>query len=97
MPVGQHDDLPVIPSLEEFFGAAVHIADDGFGRTDPLAVQDQPQPQDTVGRRVLRTDVEDHVLATVEFSRIHPNADGQVGRHCLIVPCKDTGEHMPTE
>ena len=61
VPVGQHDDLPVVADLEQLLGAAVHVADDRLGRDDPLAVEDDAQPQHAVRRRVLRADVEHHV------------------------------------
>ena len=59
--VGQHDDLAVVAHLEELLDAAVHVADDRLAGHDALAVERQPQPQDAVGRRVLRPDVEHHV------------------------------------
>ena len=59
--VGQDDDLAVVAHLEQLLGAAVHVAHDGFGRDDALAVDDDPQPQHAVGRGVLRADVQDHV------------------------------------
>jgi hypothetical protein len=61
VPVGEHEDLPVVAHLEQLLGAAVHVADDGLGLDDPLAVEPQAQPQHAVGRRVLRADVEHHV------------------------------------
>ena len=61
VPVGQHDDLPVVADLEELLGAAVHVADDRARRDDPLAVEVSAQPQHAVRRRVLRADVEHHV------------------------------------
>ena len=61
VPVGQHDDLPVVAHLEQLLRAAVHVADDRLGADDALAVDHDPQPQDAVGRRVLRADVEHHV------------------------------------
>ena len=62
MPVGEHDDLAVVAHLEQLLDAAVHVADDGLAGDDPFAVERQPEPQHAVGRRMLRTDVEDHVL-----------------------------------
>ena len=62
--VGQHDDLPVVPGLEQLLRAAVHVADDRLGVLDPLAVQHQPQPQHAVRGGVLRADVEHHVGAS---------------------------------
>ena len=61
--VGEHDDLAVVARLEELLRAAVHIADDRLGVLDPLAVQDEPQPQHAVRGRVLGADVEHHVGA----------------------------------
>src|SRR5690606_994106 len=59
---------------EEFLGSAVHVTDDGFGRHDPFAVEHQPQPENTVRGRVLRTDVEDHVGGV----QTGPRADGHL-------------------
>ena len=61
--VGEHDDLAVVARLEELLRAAVHIADDRLGVLDPLAVEDEPQPQHTVRGGVLGADVEHHVGA----------------------------------
>src|SRR5437868_11353328 len=80
MPVGQHDDLAIVAHLEELFGAPVHIADDGFGGDDPLPVEDQLQPQHTVGGRVLRTDVEHHV-SRFELICADAYAYGRLLRH----------------
>ena len=61
--VGEHDDLPVVARLEELLRAAVHIADDRLRVLDPLAVEDEAQPQHAVRGRVLGADVEHHVGA----------------------------------
>jgi hypothetical protein len=42
VPVGQHEDLPVVANLEELLRPAVHVADDRLGADDHLAVEDQP-------------------------------------------------------
>ena len=88
VPVGQHDDLAVVADLEQLLGAAVHVADDRLGRHDPLAVDDDPQPQHAVGGRVLRTDVEHHVGGG-QAARAH--ADGELapafgGGHAASLP-----------
>src|SRR5690606_28448375 len=57
----EHDDLAVVADLEQLLRTAVHVADDRVGRDDPFPVQDDPQPEHAVRRRMLRTDVEDHV------------------------------------
>ena len=100
VPVGQHDDLAVVADLEELLGAAVHVADDRLGRDDPLAVDDQLEPQDAVRRRVLRPDVEHHVGGG-EPRRVGcaPDADAELAgpgplRHAASLPpatppCKD--------
>jgi hypothetical protein len=61
--VGEHDDLAVVARLEQLLRAPVHVADDRLGVLDALAVEDEPQPQHTVGGRMLRADVEHHVRA----------------------------------
>ena len=61
VPVGQHDDLPVVADLEQLLGTAVHVADDRLARHDPFTVERQPQAQDAVRGRVLGADVEHHV------------------------------------
>ena len=77
VPVGQHDDLPVVADLEELLGAAVHVADDRLARRRSLAVEGQPQPQHAVGGRVLRADVEHHVGGG-ELARTRADADGRL-------------------
>ena len=81
VPVGEHDDLAVVADLEELLDAAVHVADDRLAVDDPLAVEGQPQPEDAVGGRMLRADVEDHVLGR-EATRLPAAA---------LVPCRGTG------
>ena len=75
VPVSQDDDLAVVAHLEELFGAAMHVADDRLGAHDPLAVDDDPQPENPVRRWVLRPDVEDHVGAREAAG---PHADHDV-------------------
>ncbi len=84
--VGQDDDLPVVTDLEELLRAPVHVADDRFGRADAFAVEGEAEPQDSVGRRVLRADVEDHVLGR-EFLGARAHADHDLA-HGAIVPCR---------
>ena len=50
VPVGQHDDLPVVPRLEQLLRAPVHVPDHRLRRHDPVAVQGQPEPQQPVRR-----------------------------------------------
>ena len=83
VPVGQHDDLPVVADLEELLDAAVHVADDRLARDDPLTVERQPQAQHTVGRGVLRTDVEHHVGR----GEARADARGDLGHERLNQPC----------
>ena len=87
VPVGQHDDLPVVADLEQLLGAAVHVADDRLGRDDALAVEHQPQPQHAVRRGMLRADVEDHLLGrkTVVHAQLTgagADAGGAFGEAC---------------
>ncbi len=91
MPVGQHEDLAVVAHLEELLGAAVHVADDRLGADDPLAVDDDPQPQHAVGGRVLRADVEHHVgrgeAARADAHGQRPTASvGRRGRRAVASP-----------
>ena len=60
--VHQHQDLARVAVLGELLGGAVHVADDGLGARDDLAVELEHHPEDAVRRRVLRPDVEDHLL-----------------------------------
>ncbi len=83
VPVGQHDDLPVVADLEELLGAAVHVADDRLAGDHPLAVEDQLQPQHAVGGGVLRADVQHHVGAELRVvaavgDQAGSGADGQL-------------------
>ena len=59
--VDQRGDLGVGADLGQLLVAAVHVADDRFDRSDPLAVDLGDEPEHAVGRRVLRADVEGHV------------------------------------
>ena len=76
VPVGQHDDLPVVADLEQLLRAPVHVPDDGFGADQPFAVEDQLEAEHPVRRRVLRPDVEHHV-GRFEAGT---GADGQLAR-----------------
>ncbi len=62
--VGQHHDLAIVAHLKEFFGAAVHVADDRLGGHDALAVGGDLQSQHPVRGRMLRADVEHHLGRT---------------------------------
>ena len=56
----------------------------GSAVRDALAVEGEPQPQHAVGRRVLRADVEDHVLGGQLF---RPDADpDHAFRHMAMLP-----------
>ena len=81
VPVGQHDDLPVVAHLEQLLRAPVHVTDDRLAGDHPLAVEHQLQPQHTVRGRVLRADVEHHVGAELLVAgagdQPGPGADGQ--------------------
>ena len=62
VPVHQHQHLPGVAVLGELLGRAVHVADHGLRPGDHLAVQLEDDPEHSVGRRMLRPDVEDHLL-----------------------------------
>ncbi len=64
--VGVRDVLEERVELEQLLGAAVEVADDRIAVDDPLAVHLQLQAQHAVRRRVLRPEVELHLLRTVE-------------------------------
>jgi hypothetical protein len=83
VPVGEHDDLPVVARLEELLGAAVHVPDDRLAAHHLLAVQDELEPQHAVGRRMLGADIEHHVAGLEACA----GADRQLTRHVSIVPC----------
>jgi ABC-type branched-subunit amino acid transport system substrate-binding protein len=51
-----------VAMLGELLRAPVHVADDRLAVHDPLAVEREPQPEHAVRSRVLRSDVEHHVL-----------------------------------
>jgi hypothetical protein len=42
VPVGQHDDLPVVTHLEQLLRSPVHVPDDRLAADHPLAVDHQP-------------------------------------------------------
>ena len=79
VPVGQHDDLAVVADLEKLLGSSVHVADDRVGRDDPLAVNDDLQPQDAMRRRMLWADIEDHV-GRGQAACAHPDRQFRRGR-----------------
>jgi hypothetical protein len=61
-PVGEGDDLIVLAVLTQLLEAGVEIADVRNHPDHRLAVQLDHQPQHAVRRRVLGTDVDQHVL-----------------------------------
>src|SRR5262249_4804586 len=61
-PVDQGGDLGVGADLGELLVATVHVAADDVGGDDLLAVQFGDQPQRAVGGRMLRTEVQGHLL-----------------------------------
>ena len=61
--VGQGNDLGVVKFFGVFLDAGVQEADVGRGAQDSLAVKFQDEPQDAVGRGVLRPHVESHGLS----------------------------------
>jgi hypothetical protein len=56
------DDLVVLPVLADFLEAAVQVADVRDAPDDGLAIQLQHESENTVCSRMLRTDVDEHVL-----------------------------------
>ena len=60
--VGERDDLVVVPVLAQLLEAGVQVADVRHHPDHGLAVQLHHQPEHPVGRRVLRADVDQHVL-----------------------------------
>jgi hypothetical protein len=60
--VHQHHRLARVPELGELLRRPVHVADHRLGAHDDLAVEFEHHAQHAVGRRMLRADVEDHVL-----------------------------------
>ena len=59
--IDERGDLRVGAELGELLVAAVHVPDHRVGRDDPFAIEADDDPERSVGRRVLRTEVEDHV------------------------------------
>ena len=59
--VDQRGDLRVRPELGELLVAAMHVADHRVGGDHALAVEAHHQTERAVGRRMLRSEVEDHV------------------------------------
>jgi hypothetical protein len=82
VPVGQHDDLPVVAHLEQLLGPAVHVADDRLAGHHPFAVEGQLEAQHTVGGRVLGPDVEHHVGGVEPGAGPH----GHLTRHASMLP-----------
>ena len=100
--VGPRDDLVVLAVLADLLEAAVQIADVRDAAHDRLAVELEHQAQHAVRRRVLRPDVDEHVLA-VELRlergrrlqrdgrcRSRPSTSGvRCGRPCASSPVVD--------
>ena len=61
--VGPRDDLVVLAVLADLLEAAVQVADVRDAAHDRLAVELEHQAQHAVRRRMLRADVDEHVLA----------------------------------
>src|SRR3989449_7060772 len=61
--VGERDDLVVVPVLPQLLETGVEIAEMGDHPNDGLAVELDHEPQHTVGRGMLRPEVDQHVLA----------------------------------
>ena len=76
--VHQHQRLARVAVLGELLGRAMHVADHRLGARDDLAVELEHHAQHAVRRRVLRPDVEDHLLgrhrpeSTISMSRPPP-------------------------
>ena len=86
--VDERRDLRVRAELGELFVAAVHVADDGVGRDDALAVEADDEPQRAVRGRMLRAEVEDHVAGVeldvhLRVGQVTPRlpVDGEVDAH----------------
>ena len=62
MAVRQHDDLPVVPRLEQLFRTAVHVSDRRLGRGDPVPVQGQAEPEHAVTGRVPESEIDQQPL-----------------------------------
>ena len=75
--VDQRGDLRVGADLGELLVAPVHVAGDGLGRDDLLAVELGDDAQRAVGGRVLRADVEGHALG-LELD-VDPGVGGLAG------------------
>src|SRR2546422_9367873 len=61
--VGERDDLVVVPVLPQLLETGVEIAEMGHHSNYGLAVELDHEPQHTVGRGVLRPEVDQHALA----------------------------------
>ncbi len=70
--VGVRHVLEERVELEQLLGAAVQIADDRVAVDDALAVDAQLESQHAVGRRMLRPEVELHLLDVEERLRAWP-------------------------
>ncbi len=62
MAIHQDEDLARVTVLGELLRPPMHVADDRLGADDHLAVQLEDDPEHPVCRRMLRADVEDHLL-----------------------------------
>ena len=68
-PLDDGDDLPVAHLLGGLLDAGVHVADDRLDVAQDLAVERDEQPQHTVRRRMVGTDVQCQQLAAVGVDR----------------------------
>ncbi|CCY16554.1 putative uncharacterized protein [Prevotella sp. CAG:755] len=65
--VGQGQCLGVGEAFVEFFDAAVDVAEDGVDFADALAFKVDAEVEHTVGRGVLRSDVDDVIVVAEDF------------------------------
>ena len=73
--------------LGELLGGAVHVADHRLGARDDLAVELEHHPEHAVRGRVLRPDVEDHLLGLAAAwwtSRCRGRRRGRARRSCEL-------------
>ena len=90
--VGPRDDLVVLPVLADLLEAAVQVADVRDAAHHGLAVELEHQPQHAVRGRMLRADVDEHVLALelrLEPRRLQRASCPRAGdheRHALRLP-----------
>src|SRR5205085_3523674 len=60
--IGPRNDLVVLAVLADLLEAAMEVADVRDAAHDGFAIQLEHQPEDAVGGRMLRSDVDEHVL-----------------------------------